>query len=122
MKHLTGKEEEIMTFLWEKGPMMVKDIQALYDDPQPHINTISTIIRILEDKGFVGHESLGRTYRYYALMDKQEFNKVTLKGIIRKYFNNSYLGVVSSLIKDEELSIEELKELIEEVEKDQEHQ
>lgn len=117
MKGLTNKEEEIMTLLWEQGPMLVKDIQELYDEPKPHVNTISTIIRILEDKGFVGHESLGKTYRYHALISKDDFSKKTLKGVICKYFDNSYLGVVSSLIGEEEISIKELRELIDKVEK-----
>lgn len=116
MKGLTNKEEEIMTILWENGPMFVKDIQKLYDVPRPHINTISTIIRILEEKGFIGHQSFGKTYRYYALMSKEDFSKRTLKTVISKYFNNSYLDVVSSFIKKEDISIDELKELIDQVE------
>lgn len=117
MKGLTNKEEEIMDFFWKKGPLFVKDIQDLYTEPKPHVNTISTIVRILEDKGFVRHESLGKTYRYYAAISKEEFSKGTLRNVISKYFNNSYLGAVSSLVKEENISLEELKELIDKVEK-----
>ena len=117
MKQLTNKEEEIMEFFWKNGPMLVKDIQKEYEEPRPHINTISTIVRILEDKGFVGHESLGKKYRYYALIDKDKFRKMTLKGVICKYFNNSYRDMVSSLIGKEDLSIKEFRDLIEQVEK-----
>ncbi|MDR2956122.1 MAG: BlaI/MecI/CopY family transcriptional regulator [Prevotella sp.] len=116
MKHLTNKEEEIMEFFWEKGSMTIKEIQKEYEEPQPHINTISTIVRILEDKDFVGHDSIGKMYRYYALMSKDEFRKKTLKGVVSKYFNNSYQEVVSCLINKEGLSVEELKKLIELVE------
>jgi len=73
------------------------------------------MVRILEDKGFVGHESFGKTYRYMPLISKDEFRKGTLKGVISKYFNNSLLGAVSSLINDEEISEDELRELIDKV-------
>lgn len=116
MKQLTNREEEIMTLLWEKGPMYVKEIQDFYDEPKPHINTISTIIRILEDKGLIHHNSFGKSFQYYALISKDEFRKKKLTGVISKYFDNSYLDVVSSFIKKEDISIEELKKLIEKVE------
>lgn len=116
MKTLSAREEEIMTLLWENGAMFVKDIQETYSDPKPHINTISTIIRILEDKGMVGHESLGKTYKYHALVSKENFRGKTLNGIVSKYFNNSHLEIVSSFIKKEDISIEELRQLIEQIE------
>jgi predicted transcriptional regulator len=117
MKRLTVKEEEIMNLFWERGPLFVKEIQETYEEPRPHVNTLSTIARILEEKGFVGHEALGKTHRYRALIDREEYSKGTLRGVVGKYFNNSYLGVVSSLINEEKLSVEELKALIEQVEK-----
>ena len=116
MVDLTKKEEEIMHFFWEKGPLYVKEIQSFYKESQPHINTISTMVRILEEKGMVGHESFGKTYRYHALVDKNEFSKRTLKRIIRKYFDNSYLSAVSALIREEDLSLDELRRLIDKVE------
>ena len=114
--NLTKKEEEIMHFFWEKGPLFIKEIQTFYGEPQPHINTISTMVRILEEKGMVGHESFSKTYRYHVLIDKNEFSKRTLKQIVRKYFDNSYLGAVSSLIREEDLPLDELRKLIDEVE------
>ena len=117
MIELTKKEEEIMTFFWEKGALYVKDIQAFYDEPKPHINTISTVVRILEEKGMVGHESISKTYRYHALVDRNEFSRKTLKGIVRKYFNNSGLVAISSLIQEEDISYDELRQLIDEVER-----
>ncbi|MDL2322808.1 BlaI/MecI/CopY family transcriptional regulator [Bacteroidales bacterium OttesenSCG-928-A17] len=117
MTELTKKEEEIMTFFWEKGPLFVKEIQAFYEEPQPHINTLSTMVRILEDKGMLGHESIAKSYRYYPLVDKQTFRKNTLKGVINKYFDNSYLSAVSSLVEEENISVSELRKLIDLVEK-----
>ena len=116
MKTLTGKEEEIMGFFWEKGPLFVREMLELYDEPRPHFNTVSTFVRGLEEKGYVGHRAMGNTYQYYAIVSRDDFKKKTLRGVISKYFNNSYLGVVSSLVKEEEISLEELKELIREVE------
>lgn len=116
MKGLSNKEEEIMNFFWEKGPLFVKQILEFYDEPRPHFNTVSTFVRGLEEKGYVAHRAMGNSYQYYAVVSCEDFKKKTLKGVISKYFNNSYLGVVSSLVKEEEISLEELKELIREVE------
>ena len=116
MKGLTAKEEEIMGFFWEKGPLFVKEILAFYDDPKPHFNTLSTIVRGLEEKGYLAHEAFGNTYRYFAAVTQDEFRSKILQGVISKYFNNSYLSAVSTLVKKEEISVEELKQLIQEVE------
>ena len=116
MKTLSAREEEIMGFFWEKGPLFVKEIVGLYEEPRPHFNTLSTFVRALEEKGYLSHRTFGNTYQYYAVVSRDEFKKKTLKSVICKYFNNSYLGVVSSLVKEEEISLSELKELIREVE------
>ena len=115
MKRLTAREEEIMGYFWTKGPLFVKQLLEFYDEPRPHFNTLSTIVRGLEEKGFLSHEVFGNTYQYYAVVSCDDFKKKTLKGVISKYFNNSYLGAVSSLVKEEEISVEELKELIESI-------
>lgn len=117
MKRLTAKEEEVMGYFWEKGPLFVKQLLEFYETPRPHFNTLSTIVRGLEEKGFLAHTAYGNTYQYYAVVSADDFKRKTLKGIISKYFDNSYLSVVSSLVKEEKISVEELKQLIEEVEK-----
>ena len=117
MKGLTAKEEEIMNYFWLKGPLFVKELLDFYDEPKPHFNTLSTFVRGLEEKGYLSHKAYGKTYQYYATVSEEEFRKSTLKQVVRKYFNNSYLGVVSSLIEEEDISLNELKELIEKVER-----
>ena len=112
MEKLTGKEEEIMEFFWKEGPLFVKQILEFYDEPHPHINTLSTIVRNLEEKGYVGHRSYGNSYQYYAVVSQDEFKKKTLRNVISKYFNNSYLDVVSSFVDEEDISLDELKKLI----------
>jgi BlaI family transcriptional regulator, penicillinase repressor len=117
MNKITVKEEEIMNFFWEKGELFVKQILEFYTEPKPHYNTISTMVRTLEEKGFLGYHSFGNTYQYYPLISKEEYNKKNLRNMVKKYFGNSYKRVVSALIEEEDLSLEELKELIREIEK-----
>lgn len=114
---LTDKEEELMQILWQHGPLFVREILELLPEPKPHFNTISTFVRNLESKGYVAHNEFGKTYQYYALAKIEDFRRRSLGSLIKSYFNNSYLGVVSSLVEDEKLSIDELKELIEKVER-----
>jgi predicted transcriptional regulator len=115
MQKLTKKEEELMQMFWEHGPMFVKDIVPLYDEPKPHFNTISTMVRTLESKGFVEHEAFGNTYRYRPIISQEEFSKGVLGNVVTRYFENSYRQVVSALIEEEKISIEELEELIRKV-------
>jgi predicted transcriptional regulator len=112
MKHLTNREEEIMELFWQKGPSYVKEIVDELPEPKPHYNTISTIVRGLEEKGFVGHEQFGNTHRYAAIITREEFSRYTLKSMVGKYFNKSYASVVSMFVEEEKISLEEIKELI----------
>ena len=105
-----------MDFFWKKGPLFVKELVSFYADPKPHFNTLSTIVRGLEEKGYLAHHTFGNTYQYYAIITEEGFRKNTLKNVISKYFNNSFLSAVSSLVKEEEVSLDDLKKLIEEVE------
>lgn len=116
MKGLTKREEEIMNLFWAKGPMFVKELIAFFDDPKPHFNTVSTIVRGLEEKGFVAHKTFGNTYQYYAAVSENDYGRRTLKNIVNRYFDSSYLNAVSSLVEEEKISLEELKELIKKVE------
>ena len=112
MERITGKEEEIMEFFWKEGPLFVKQIMEYYNEPRPHINTLSTIVRNLDEKGYLGHRAYGNSYQYYPVVSKDEFKKKTLRNVISKYFNNSYLDVVSAFVNEEDISIDELKKLI----------
>ena len=116
MKRLTAKEEEIMGWFWQKGPLFVKELLEYYEEPKPHFNTLSTIVRGLEEKGFLAHKNFGNSYQYYAVLTEKEYSNGTLKNVIAKYFNNSYLGVVSTLIKEEDISVDDLRKLIDDVE------
>ena len=116
MKKLTNKEEIIMGHFWERGEMFVRDLRELYQDPKPHINTLSTQVRTLDEEGFLGHHDFGASYKYFARVSKDDYKKSTLSGVIDKYFGRSYLSAVSSLVQEEKISVEELKSLIDQVE------
>lgn len=115
---LTDKETEVMTILWQHGPQTVREILSYYDEPRPHFNTISTIVRILEDKGFVAHNDGGSAFSYYATADMNDFRERSFARLVKNYFNNSYAKAVSSLVAEGKISVEELREIIETVEKD----
>lgn len=114
---LTPKETEIMKMLWNRGPMFVREIVECYPEPRPHFNTVATTVRILEDKGYVEHEVVGGSHRFRAIASLNGVRRRKLREVIGNFFNNSYSSMVSSLIEDEHISVDELKELIDMVEK-----
>ncbi len=111
MKRLTKAEEQIMQILWDIGEGFVKDIIERLPDPKPAYNTVSTIVRILEKKGFVSHHAYGNSYAYYPLIDKEDYTKAYLKSIMKDYFSDSFKELVSFFAKDKDMSIEELEEI-----------
>ena len=117
MNKLTAKEEEVMRYFWDNEALFVKELVEMYPEPKPHINTLSTYVRALEEKGFLSHDTFGTTYRYFAIVSEDEYSNRTLKNVVKRYFDNSYLSVVSSLIKDENISVDEIRSLLDEVEK-----
>ena len=120
MKKLTNKEKEIMDLYWQYGPMFVRELQEHYDEPRPHFNTLSTIVRILEREGYLDHKQYGNTYQYFPVVSEEEYGRNSIAGVIKNYFNDSYLSAVSSFVKEEKISLEELKDLIEQIEKSEE--
>jgi predicted transcriptional regulator len=117
MQKLTNKEEEIMHILWKLEKAFVKDVLAEIKTDKPHYNTLSTIIRNLEDKKYVGYNAFGKTHQYFPLVSKEDYKKRFMTTAIENYFNNSYKNVVSFFAKEEKISVEELKEIISLIEK-----
>ncbi|MBD5286132.1 MAG: BlaI/MecI/CopY family transcriptional regulator [Bacteroides sp.] len=113
---LTEKETELMNMLWERGPLFVREMVDLYPDPKPHFNTVATTIRILESKGYVGHEVFGGSHRFRAIADRSEFRSKSLGEVIKNFFGNSYKVAISSLIEEEKISVDEVKEILELIE------
>ena len=114
---LTEKEARIMSLLWEHGPMFVREMLTHYDEPRPHFNTVSTTVRILEEKGYVGHEAVGASHRYFAAAKPEDFRERSLAQVVRNYFNNSYASAVSALVEQEKISVDELRRIIETIER-----
>jgi len=117
MQRLTNKEEEVMQILWKLEKGFVKDVLAEITSHQPHYNTLSTIIRNLEEKGYVSYTAFGKTHQYYPIITKEAYRKRFFKNAIDNYFNSSYKNLVSHFAKEEKISIEDLKEIIDLIEK-----
>ena len=111
---LTRAEEQIIKILWEVEPATVQSILEKFDSPKPARTTVSTILSILENKGFVTHEIQGKTNCYSTLVKKDDYSKFQLSGILKNYFNNSFASMASFFAKENNLSLEELDELLEE--------
>lgn len=117
MQKLTNKEEEIMHILWKLEKAFVKDVLNEITEDKPHYNTLSTIIRNLEEKGYVSYNAYGKTHQYYPIITKEAYRKRFMNMAINNYFNNSYKNVVSFFAKEEKISVDELKEIIALIEK-----
>ncbi|WP_149242941.1 BlaI/MecI/CopY family transcriptional regulator [Dyadobacter sp. 32] len=110
---LTNKEEEVMQVLWTLQNSFVKDMLPLFTEPRLHYNTLSTIIRNLEEKGYVGHRQFGNTYEYFPIVSKEDYqNHFVLKKVVGNYFNDSYKDLVAYFAKNEKVSPDELREII----------
>ncbi len=115
MKELTKAEEEIMHVLWKLDSAFVKDIIPELPEPTPAYNTVSTIVRILQEKGFVGYERIGQSHKYHPLITKEAYTKSFMKGFVSKYFSGSYQQMVSFFTKEDNLSTSELEQLLKEL-------
>lgn len=111
IKELTKAEDQVMQILWRLQKAFVKDIVEQFADPKPAYNTVSTIIRILEKKGFVSYKSYGNTYEYFPLISKSDYSGMYLGSFVNRYFGNSYQSLVSFFATDKNISVKELEEL-----------
>ncbi|SRR6056297_839757 len=118
MKELTQAEEQIMEYLWQIEAGFVKDIRDRFPDPKPAYNTVSTIIRILEKKGVIGHRSYGKSHQYYPLVTRSEYKRRRFKDVLSKHFSNSYKSFVSFFTREKDLSLTELEEMKQMVEEE----
>ena len=112
MEKLTKKEEEVMKILWKLRKGFVKDIVAEYPNPKPHYNTISSLIRVLQDKEIVGFTQYGNTYEYFPLLTKEDYRMSYMKEIVADYFDGSFTSAVASFVEDEGMSPDDLAEIV----------
>lgn len=112
---LTRAEEEIMHYFWSYGANTVSNIIKHMEEPKPPHSSVSTICRILENKGFLSHNTYGRTYEYYPLISKSDYSKYSITKLIRNYFGGSINGLVSFLIQENDLTLSEIENLKREI-------
>jgi len=117
MKTLTKAEEEVMHILWDMKKGLVRDVLNRLPEPKPAYNTVSTVIRVLEKKGFVGHKAYGTTYEYFPLIAKEDYTKFRFGEFLEKYFNNSFSQLASFFSKENKLTMQELDEIMNELRK-----
>ncbi len=119
MKTLTKAEEQIMQTVWKLGKAFLREIVDDMPNPKPHQNTVATLLRILVEKEFIGVNVLGRHHQYYPLISKEEYSKRSIKQFARNYFEGSFSNVVSFLVKENNISVEELETLLQHIKKQQ---
>lgn len=117
MQKLAKREEEIMQILWKLENAFIKEIIEEMPEPKPHYNTVSTIVRILSDKGFIGHKTFGNTHQYLPLVKKENYQKDAVSDVLKKYFDNSYSKMVAHFAQEEKISKDELKDIVDMIKK-----
>jgi BlaI family transcriptional regulator, penicillinase repressor len=110
-QELTRAEEEVMQILWKLGKGFVNDLLEHFPQPKPAYNTVSTITRILEKKGFVGHNAFGKTHEYFPLISKQDYTRQFMGNVVKGYFDNSLRKMVSFFTGDSNMSMKEMEEI-----------
>jgi len=112
MREPTRAEEQVMQVLWKIKKGFVKDILEHFEEPRPAYNTVSTIVRILQDKGFVNHKAYGRTHEYYPVVSKDDYSKTHLSTFVDNYFSNSFGKMVSFFAREKKISVKEMEEIM----------
>ena len=115
LKELTKAEDQVMQILWTLEKGFVKDIVEVMPDPKPAYNTVSTIVRILETKGFIDHKAYGKTHEYFPIITKEKYTKFYLNNLIKGYFNGSFQNLVSFFAKENEMNATDLEKLLNEL-------
>lgn len=115
LKELTKAEDQVMQILWKLEKAFVKDIVEEMPNPKPAYNTVSTIVRILETKGFVNHKAYGKTHEYFPAITKEKYTKFYLNNMIKGYFNGSFQNLVSFFAKENKMDANDLEKLLNEI-------
>ena len=113
---LTAKEEQLMTLFWEHGDLFIRDLVALLPEPRPHYNTVATLVKFLEEKGFLEREPMANTFRYHVKVTEKQYRGETVGEMVAQYYNNSYASLVSQFVEEDRMDLQELKDLIARIE------
>jgi predicted transcriptional regulator len=111
MQKLAKREEQIMQVYWELGHAFIREVIPQLPDPKPHYNSVATMVKILEEKGFLDHETIGNVFRYFPLVSREEYQAHAMKDIVSQYFDNSYPRMLAFFAKEQNLSDSELNEI-----------
>ena len=112
---LTAKEEQLMTLFWEHGDLFIRDLVALLPEPRPY-NTVATLVKFLEEKGFLEREPMANTFRYHVKVSEKQYRGETVGEMVAQYYNNSYASLVSQFVEEDRMDLQELKDLIARIE------
>ena len=112
MQKLAKREEQIMQAVWTLGEAFIKEIIQELPDPKPHYNSVATMVKILEEKGFLAHNTIGNIFQYYPAISKEDYQRHSMKDIVNQYFDNSYPRMLAFFAKEQKLSESELNEII----------
>jgi len=115
-QNLTGREEELMNIFWKHGPMFIRDLIAYLPEPKPHYNTVATLVKFLEEKGFVEREPMANSFRYKVKTSERQYRGRTVSDVVAQYYDNSYASLVSQFVEEEKIDLDELKALIASIE------
>lgn len=109
---LTAREEMLMNIFWEHGSLFIRDLIAYIPEPKPHYNTVATLVRFLEQKGFVEREPMANSFRYKVKISERQYRGSTVSDVVAQYYNNSYTSLVSQFVEEDKIDLDELKALI----------
>lgn len=112
IKELTRAEEEVMQILWRLKRSFIKEILEKFDEPRPAYSTVSTIIRILQEKGFVNYKVYGRTFQYFPVISKDDYRKTQMSSFVRNYFSNSYQKMVSFFAREDSITVKDMEDIM----------
>ena len=117
MQKLAKREEQIMQVFWTLGKAFIKEVIPEMPEPKPHYNSLATMVKILEDKGFLGHETFGNMFQYFPIISKEQYQKHAMKDIVSQYFDNSYSNMLAYFAKEQKISEQELTDIIDIIKK-----
>lgn len=112
MQKLAKREEQIMQVYWDLGKAFIKEVIPQLPEPKPHYNSVATMVKILEEKGFLDHDSVGNVYRYFPIISREDYQKHAMKDIVSQYFDNSYPRMLAFFAKEQNLTEDELQEIL----------
>ena len=113
---LTAKEEQLMDIFWAHGPLFIRDLIGYLPEPKPHYNTVATLVKFLEEKGFVEREPMANSFRYRVKRSERQYHGDTVSDVVARYYDNSYLRLVSQFVEEDKMDLDELKGLIQQIE------